>query len=123
MADYPTPQEVYETFQQKEREGTVEMVLNILARDSHLASHSWFPQTADDLRHHVLGLCGEVGELANIVKKIDRGSMTLESEHHRDSLEDEVADVFIYLLNVVAILKMNLGKRYLNKQAFNQERF
>lgn len=102
---------------------TIEMLLRILAKDSHTASHKWFPSTADRLDHHALALCGEAGEVANIVKKIQRGSLDENDPEVRRMLEDEVADVFIYLLNVVAILKMNLGKRYVEKQAFNQERF
>jgi len=123
MAEHPTPEDVRETFLDKEREGTVEMVLRFLARDSHQASQRWFPDTADRLDHHVLALAGEVGELANLVKKIQRRSLDVTDPAVRRDLEDEVADVFIYLLNVVAILKMNLGKRYTDKQKFNQERF
>jgi len=117
------PEEVYEAFHQKERETTVEMLLSILARDSHEASHRWFPETADSLAHHTLALCGEAGEVANLVKKIQRGSLDPDDPAVRRDLENEVADVFIYLLNLVAILKMNLGKRYMDKQKFNQKRF
>lgn len=47
-------------------------------------------------------LCGEVGELANIVKKLNRardgipGNKETEEEL-REALEDEIADVFLYL--------------------------
>lgn len=41
-------------------------------------------------------LCGEVGELANIVKKIERGDFELD-EWRVAALEDEVCDVLTYL--------------------------
>jgi NTP pyrophosphatase (non-canonical NTP hydrolase) len=100
---------------------TIEMLLAMLAKDSHTDSLRWFPDTAFDLGHHALALCGEVGEVANVVKKLQRGS--LEEGEARDLLKSELADVFIYLLNCTAILKINLGLAYIDKQRFNQERF
>lgn len=40
---------------------------------------------------------GELGEAANIIKKIKRGDMTLESGSDAEQLADELADVAIYL--------------------------
>src|SRR5262245_13782234 len=61
-------------------------------------SRRWFPDTADDLGFNVLALAGEVGELANLVKKVLRGSVD-PSEVYED-METEAADVFIYICNV-----------------------
>lgn len=46
---------------------------------------------------------GEVGELANVMKKVDRGDMTLEEA--RPMLEAEIADVVCYL----PLLAQSLG--------------
>ncbi len=50
---------------------------------------------------------GELGELANIMKKVDRGDFTLEEAF--EDLSDEVADVQIYLDILAKRLGINLG--------------
>jgi len=102
-------------------EAAVEVLFEVLQSASHQCSRLWFPDTAWDLGHHALSLCGEAGEVANVVKKLQRGS--LEADEARDLLKGELADVLIYVLNCAAIAKINLGKAYLDKQKFNQERF
>jgi len=97
------------------------VVLNQMRDESHQASKEWFPETADDLNHHALALCGEVGEVANIVKKAQRGSIELDEAHAH--LADELADVFIYLLNCCAITGLDLAEAYRQKQTFNEKRF
>lgn len=41
-----------------------------------------------------LAICGEAGELANLLKKVVRGDFTL--EERREEIEDEIADVLTY---------------------------
>jgi NTP pyrophosphatase (non-canonical NTP hydrolase) len=84
-------------------------------------SKKYFPETAKSLAHSVLALCGETGELANIVKKIERGDRSVEVEF--PNLTDEVADIFIYLMNVVGMLGIDLATAYEVKREFNNERF
>jgi len=120
MAEDLTPDEVRALFQYPE-ENPVEVLFRVLQKESHYASLRWFPETASDLGHHSLALCGEVGEVANVVKKLQRGS--LEEDEARNLLKGELPDVLIYLLNCAAILKINLGQEYINKQKFNQKRF
>lgn len=117
MADHPT----LEDYDKLHQEAAVEVLFKVLQSDSHQASLRWFPETAVDLGHHALALCGEAGEVANVVKKLQRGS--LETSEGRDRLKGELADVLIYLLNCAAILQINLGQEYLKKQAFNEKRF
>lgn len=97
------------------------MVLNGMRDASHEASKAWFPQTADSLDHHVLAMCGEAGEVANVVKKLQRGSF--DEATARELLKGELADVFIYLLNCAAILEIDLAEEYFKKQQFNLGRF
>jgi NTP pyrophosphatase (non-canonical NTP hydrolase) len=84
-------------------------------------SMEWFPEVAPNLMHHCLALAGEVGELCNVVKKVDRRS--IDEESARQMLIDETVDVFIYLCNIAAVLRMDLEAEYDRKRTFNQRRF
>jgi NTP pyrophosphatase (non-canonical NTP hydrolase) len=75
------------------------------------------------LQHHVLSLCGESGELANLVKKIDRGSLSYNSEGVRLALADEATDVLIYLLNIFGELGVDPLREFFKKRDFNNKRF
>lgn len=52
--------------------------------------------SAEDLRYNVLAVCGEAGEVANVVKKDWRGDGLV-----REKLRDELGDVFAYWSNAV----------------------
>jgi NTP pyrophosphatase (non-canonical NTP hydrolase) len=81
--------------------------------------------------HHTVSLAGELGEVANIVKKIDRGDFTIEQAMDEEfmkskgytTLHNEVADVFIYLLNIVGLLDFDLMAEFLKKRDFNIARW
>lgn len=75
------------------------------------------------LRHHTLALCGEAGELANIVKKVDRGTMAINDPAVRVNVAMEVADVYIYLLNIAGIMGVDLNHLYERKRMENETRF
>lgn len=99
------------------------MDLNDLAHQCYSDNKAWFPEKANDLVHHVLGLSGESGEVANIVKKLDRGTITLDEV--RKDLAEELIDVMIYTLSAIAILGVDPNavwdiKRAKNKQRFNK---
>ncbi|MFF9564355.1 hypothetical protein ACF1AJ_13510 [Leifsonia sp. NPDC014704] len=82
------------------------------------------PVTRNDVRpllHNVLSLAGEVGEVANLVKKYDRGDFgfdTLISE-----LPGELADVAIYLMKLAYQSGIDLEKAILDKMSYNESRF
>lgn len=69
----------------------------------------------------LVSLTGEVGEVANIVKKIVRGDFKL-SERKSD-IQEELADVFIYLMKLSYQLDIDLEKAYMAKMGKNRERF
>jgi len=100
-----------------DREG----VLARLATQCILDSQRWFPGHTHDIGYHVLALCGETGELANKVKKVIRGDRTMK-EGHRD-IAEELTDVFIYTMNLVALLNIDLVMEYRKKRVINEERF
>jgi NTP pyrophosphatase (non-canonical NTP hydrolase) len=99
-------------------------LLNKLAEQCLEDSARWFPgHTNNSLTHHVLALAGEVGEVANIVKKLERGDLSLGNPAVVHHLREEVADVFIYLLNIAGIMKVDLYKAYCEKRAINEKRW
>lgn len=68
-----------------------------------------------------VALTGEVGELANIVKKIARGDFTLEAR--KPELASELADIFVYVLKLAGQLGIDLEAEYKDKMKLNEERF
>lgn len=97
------------------------MTIDELQKQCLEDSERWFPSVSSDLALVTLALCGEAGELANVVKKFERGSIPYVDAHYDISLE--LADVFIYLLNVAEILNIDLEEEYRSKRRFNEERF
>jgi len=94
-----------------------------LAQQCHADSQRWFPETSMSIPHHTLGMCGEAGEVANLVKKIERGDRDIMDARTRYDLIMEVTDVFIYVLNLAELLKFDLEKAYMAKRAENEKRF
>lgn len=58
-------------------------------------------------------VCGELGELANLIKKIERGDMTLDEA--RADVADELADVATYLDLLAFRCDVDLGKATISK--------
>lgn len=99
--------------------------LEQLERQALDDSERWFGDVAvvKSLAHHVLALCGEVGELANIVKKIDRGSLNPRDAQVQYKLMMETTDVFVYLLNIAGLLGIDLEKSNQHVRGLNEKRF
>lgn len=95
----------------------------LLGKQALEDSRRWFPGTANSIAFTVLALAGEVGEVANIVKKIERGSFDLRSAKVRYDLSMEVADVFTYLVLLSGQLGVDLVKLYNLKRIENEQRF
>lgn len=57
----------------------------------------------------ILALCGEVGELANLYKKVLRGDYTTDDPKFRGAVESEFGDILWYLARAAADLKMDLN--------------
>lgn len=93
------------------------------ARQCLQDSERWFPHTAHSVMHHTVSLIGEVGEFANIIKKADRGSIDLNDAAHRREAIMELTDIYIYLLNLAALLGVDLSKSYVQKRIQNEKRF
>ncbi len=95
-------------------------------------SHGWawdwsmdVGQNVENLQKGVVAMTGEIGEFANLVKKVTR-------EHNAgnelpdgivDKMREELVDMFIYLVKLVQLLDMDLSDSYFKKMTFNAERF
>jgi len=78
-------------------------------------------ENLDILQFLILALVGEVGEFANIVKKVVRGDNSFISS--KSDMEGEVTDIFIYLIKICNQMDIDIEKTYLNKLDQNKERF
>ena len=98
--------------------------LHFLMKQCATDGERWFPGKSQTLAFMALAMAGEVGEVANIVKKIERGS----SSFHivRDELEEEIVDVLIYLCNLMSLPEFygtDWMKVWYEKRALNERRF
>ncbi len=77
-----------------------------------------YPNRKDNLQYPTLGLAGEAGEVANIVKKIQRDFEGIITEEIRNKLKDELGDCLWYIaacadelgLSLEEIAKHNVEK-------------
>ena len=84
----------------------------------------WFgDKSINNLNHQTLGMCGEVGEFANIVKKIDKGQLKLGDATTKIRLAEELADIFTYMLSIAGLLNIDLEKAYTGVRKNNERRF
>lgn len=93
--------------------------LAAITAEARANSERWFPLVHDPERavvpllvHYTLGLSGEVGEVANVVKKTLRNGRAAPSE----DLADELADVFIYLVLLAGEAGVDLVAAYERKR-------
>lgn len=93
--------------------------------EQHESDFQWDTMISQDnipmLGFTLLALSGEVGEASNLVKKIWRGDCSL--CERRADLQEEIADIFAYLLKLTYQLDFDLEQVYLEKNRKNYERF
>ena len=91
----------------------------------HLAARPFFVPISSsntaDLEHLIVCLVGELGEFSNELKKVVRGDCTYDAVRPR--LEEELVDVFIYLMKIAGQAGFDLEKGYLEKIEKNEQRF
>ena len=75
------------------------------------------------VEHEVLLLIEEVGELAKAIRK-EKTSMCIDKNKIRnyDTVENEIADVFIVLSSICNTLNINLFDAFYEKEKMNIER-
>ena len=91
----------------------------------HTSNFNWNEKINDEniemLEFLLISMFGEIGETANLVKKSVRGDFKLETI--KEQLSEEIADIFIYLMQICIQLDIDLENSYLNKRKKNMERF
>ena len=82
------------------------------------------------LSKDLVGLLGEVGEFAGVVKRLNleaegatERSLGRSLSRHRRELEGELTDTFIYMLRLAGHLGMDIGTCYLAKLSKNREKY
>lgn len=69
-----------------------------------------YPRRFENLEYPTLGLTGEAGEVANIVKKIQRDHGGVINDEIRAKLKDELGDVLWYISACADELGLTLGE-------------
>ena len=64
---------------------------------SEASQTALYPRRMSNLEYPTLGLAGEAGEVANIVKKIQRDHGGVINDEIREKLKDELGDVLWYI--------------------------
>lgn len=95
--------------------------LTVLAGEMRANSQRWFPQIHDGSVNlhdfYLLGMLGEAGEVANVVKKHIRGS------DGGEGIGAELADVLTYLLLLADELGVDIVAEYEAKVVVNERRW
>lgn len=107
------------------KSGQEPSLLGKMAMECGADSEKWFGDTTvkHSIPHHTLALAGEVGEFANLVKKIERGSLQMQDARTRHAMAMELTDIFVYTLNIAYLLGVDLEKSYQVKRNENDKRF
>ena len=71
--------------------------MNFEEYQSEASKTALYPRRMLNLEYPTLGLAGEAGEVANIVKKIQRDHGGVITEEIRGKLKDELGDVLWYI--------------------------
>lgn len=92
--------------------------MNFEEYQSEAGKTALYPRRMANLEYPTLGLAGEAGEVANIVKKIQRDHSGVINDEIRTKLKDELGDVLWYIsacadelgLTLAEIAEFNVDK-------------
>ena len=92
--------------------------MNFEEYQTEASATALYPRRMNNLEYPTLGLAGEAGEVANIVKKIQRDHGGVINDEIRAKLKDELGDVLWYIsacaddlgLTLSEIAAFNVGK-------------
>lgn len=97
------------------------MHLSTIQIDEEESTNRFFPDLEQSYAYLGVAIAGEVGEVANLIKKYERGSMS--ELELIELLEGELPDILIYLVMLASHAGIDLEHVYLRKRAFNEHRF
>lgn len=91
-------------------------------------SRRWFPEVTkagltNEIIHMTLGIAGEVGEVAEHIKKAHRYGPDAAWTLDPMAIGFELADVLTYILNLAALLDLNMDEMLGEKQAVCEARW
>ena len=90
----------------------------------HKSNFVWNEKITDKnieiLEHLLIAILGELGEAANIVKKISRGDMLLSEV--REKISEEIIDILIYVIKLTYQMDIDVEKALNNKIKKNEKR-
>ncbi|MFZ2959350.1 MAG: hypothetical protein WA705_20885 [Candidatus Ozemobacteraceae bacterium] len=78
-------------------------------------------KNVEALQYLLLATLGELGEAANITKKVIRGDLSFDKA--KESISEEIVDVLIYSIKMLYQLKINVGEAFKKKVDKNRDRF
>ena len=85
-------------------------IMNFEEYQSEASRTALYPNRMTNLEYPTLGLAGEAGEVANIVKKIQRDFGGKITDEIRAKLRDELGDVLWYISACADELGLTLGE-------------
>ncbi len=94
------------------------IIMNFREYQEAAGSTALYPNRLENLEYPTLGLAGEAGEVANVVKKIQRDFGGEITDEIRTRLKDELGDVLWYIsacadelgITLTEIAEYNVGK-------------
>jgi NTP pyrophosphatase (non-canonical NTP hydrolase) len=86
------------------------MIMNFEEYQSAASRTALYPRRMSNLEYPTLGLAGEAGEVANIVKKIQRDHGGVLTDDIRGKLKDELGDVLWYISACADELGLTIGE-------------
>jgi NTP pyrophosphatase (non-canonical NTP hydrolase) len=95
--------------------------INDIAEQCGRDSKEWFPDLAQNTTFMALAAAGEVGELCNLVKKVERG--THSPDEVAGQIVQEAMDAIIYLLCILDIEGQDVAALYNMIRSRNVGRF
>jgi NTP pyrophosphatase (non-canonical NTP hydrolase) len=84
--------------------------MNFEEYQSEASQTALYPRRLENIEYATLGLAGEAGEVANIVKKIQRDHGGVINDEIRGKLKDELGDVLWYISACADELELTLDE-------------
>jgi hypothetical protein len=95
--------------------------INEIAYEIGKDGEDWFPDLCRNRFFMAAAAAGEVGELINVLKKVERGDCTIDEV--TEQVDNEAVDAIIYLLAILDIDEQDVAALYAKIRENNVRRF